>query len=66
MIELDSTVHSNVPAGIYAEQALRKLGIDASGLSAHAGHFVTLTFLNHDDGVPSTPTFTLVDDVSLT
>ncbi|TMG20539.1 MAG: hypothetical protein E6H99_08320 [Chloroflexi bacterium] len=35
-------------------------------LSAHAGHFVTLTFLNHDDGVPSTPTFTLVDDVSLT
>jgi len=37
-----------------------------ANLSSHSGHFVTLTFLNHDDGDPSTPTFTLVDDVALT
>jgi hypothetical protein len=37
-----------------------------ANLSAHAGHFVTVTFLNHDDGVALTPTFTLVDDVALT
>jgi len=34
-------------------------------LLAHAGHYVTVTFLNHDDGRPADPTFTLVDDVSL-
>ena len=34
-------------------------------ISSHAGHYVTLTFVNHDDGNPSDPTFTLVDDVSL-
>jgi hypothetical protein len=37
-----------------------------ANLSSHAGHFVTVTFLNHDDGLLSTPTFTLVDDVTLT
>jgi hypothetical protein len=37
-----------------------------ANLSTHAGHFVTLTFLNHDDGVALTPTFTVVDDVALT
>jgi hypothetical protein len=36
-----------------------------ANLSSHAGHYVTLTFLNHDDGRPSDPTFTLVDDVAL-
>jgi hypothetical protein len=35
-------------------------------LSSHAGHFVTVTYLNHDDGLPSAPSFTLVDDVTLT
>jgi hypothetical protein len=38
----------------------------AANLSSHAGHFVTVTFLNHDDGLPSAPTFTLLDDVTLT
>jgi serine protease len=37
-----------------------------ANVSAHAGHFVTVTFLNHDDGVALTPTFTVVDDVALT
>src|SRR5882672_1112782 len=37
-----------------------------ANLSSHAGHFVTVTFLNHDDAIPSTPTLTLVDDVTLT
>jgi hypothetical protein len=37
-----------------------------ANLSSHAGHFVTLTFLNHDDGRPSTPTYTVVDNVVLT
>lgn len=36
-----------------------------ASVSSHAGHSVTLTFLNHDDGRPSDPTFTLVDDVGL-
>ncbi len=35
-------------------------------LSSHARHFVTVTFVNHDDGDSSTATFTLVDDVALT
>ena len=30
----------------------------AKELVVAAGHFVTVTFLNHDDGLPSTPTFT--------
>ncbi len=34
-------------------------------LSSHAGHYVTLTFANHDDTNPADPTFTLVDDVVL-
>jgi hypothetical protein len=34
-------------------------------LSSHAGHFVTVNFLNHDDGVASTPTYTILDDVAL-
>lgn len=34
-------------------------------VSAQAGHSVTLTFLNHDDGRAGDPTYTLVDDVSL-
>jgi hypothetical protein len=37
-----------------------------ANVSSHAGHFVTVTFLNHDGGLPSTPTFTVVDDVALT
>jgi hypothetical protein len=36
-----------------------------SNLSSHAGHSVTLTFVNHDDNFPGDPTYTLVDDVSL-
>ncbi|HEY1421371.1 MAG TPA: kelch repeat-containing protein [Candidatus Dormibacteraeota bacterium] len=36
-----------------------------ANLSSYAGHSVTLTFLNHDDGNPADPTFTLVDDVRL-
>ena len=34
-------------------------------LSSHAGNYVTLTLLNHDDGVGGTETYTFVDDVSL-
>ena len=33
-------------------------------LTSNAGHFVTVTFVNHDDGNPADPTYTLVDDVS--
>jgi hypothetical protein len=36
-----------------------------ANLSAFAGHSVTLTFINHDDGHAGDPTYTLVDDVSL-
>ena len=35
-----------------------------ANLSSHAGDFVTVTFVNHDDGNPPDPTYTLVDDVS--
>ena len=35
-------------------------------LSSHSGHFVTVTFVNHDDGNPPDPSYTLVDDVSFT
>jgi hypothetical protein len=35
------------------------------GMSAFAGQTVVLYFNNHDDGYPSDPTYTLVDDVSL-
>jgi hypothetical protein len=34
-------------------------------LASHAGDFVTLNFVNHDAGVATTPTFTLVDDIAL-
>jgi hypothetical protein len=34
-------------------------------MSSHAGHYVTLTFQNHDDLVGSTESFALVDDVAL-
>ena len=34
-------------------------------MSSHAGHYVTLTFQNHDDLAGSTESFTLVDDVAL-
>jgi uncharacterized membrane protein len=34
-------------------------------LSSFAGHSITLTFVNHDDGNPSDPTYTLVDDLTL-
>jgi len=34
-------------------------------VSSFAGHSVTLTLINHDDGNPGDPTYTLVDDVSL-
>ena len=34
-------------------------------LSSYAGHFVTLTFVNHDDGAGGTETYSFVDDVSL-
>jgi hypothetical protein len=37
-----------------------------ANLSSHAGHFVTVTFVNHDDGNPPDPSYTLVDDVSFT
>jgi galactose oxidase-like protein len=37
-----------------------------TNLSSNAGHSVTLTFENHDDNFPGDPTYTLVDDVSLT
>jgi hypothetical protein len=37
-----------------------------ANLSSHAGHSVTLTFVNHDDNFAGDPTYTLVDDVSLT
>jgi hypothetical protein len=33
-------------------------------LASDAGHFVTVRFLNHDDGNPANPSYTLVDDVS--
>ena len=33
-------------------------------LTSNAGHFVTVTFVNHDDGNAADPTYTLVDDVS--
>ena len=33
-------------------------------LSSHAGHYVTLTFRNHDDLVGSTESYALVDDVA--
>ncbi len=33
-------------------------------LSSHAGHYVTLTFRNHDDLLGSTESFALVDDVA--
>ncbi len=32
-------------------------------VSSMAGHQVTLTFIDHDDDDPSTPTHTLFDDV---
>lgn len=35
-------------------------------LSAHAGHSVTVTFVNHDDGQVGDPSHTLLDDVALT
>jgi hypothetical protein len=34
-------------------------------MSSHAGHYVTVTFRNHDNLVGSTESFTLVDDVAL-
>jgi uncharacterized membrane protein len=34
-------------------------------LSAHAGHSVTVTFVNHDDGQVGDPSHTLLDDVAL-
>jgi hypothetical protein len=37
-----------------------------ANLSLHAGHSVTLTLVNHDNNFPGAPTYTLVDDVSLT
>lgn len=37
-----------------------------ANMSSHAGHFVTLTFLEHDDGTGSTESWTVVDDVALT
>jgi hypothetical protein len=33
-------------------------------MSSHSGHYVTLTFRNHDDLVGSTESFALVDDVA--
>ena len=36
-----------------------------ANLSSFAGHSVTFTFVNHDDGHPGDPTYTLVDDVAL-
>jgi uncharacterized membrane protein len=36
-----------------------------ANLSSFAGHSVTLTFVNHDDGHAGDPTYTLVDDVGL-
>src|SRR6185437_3146232 len=35
----------------------------SADVSAWAGHEVTVTLYNHDDGDPSTPTYTLFDDV---
>ena len=35
------------------------------GMSSFAGQTVVLYFNNHDDGYPSDPTYTLIDDVSL-
>jgi hypothetical protein len=34
-------------------------------VKSRAGHFVTVTFVNHDDGAASTPTYTLIDDLTL-
>jgi len=34
-------------------------------LSPYAGDYVTVTFVNHDDGNPSNASYTLVDDVAL-
>jgi len=36
-----------------------------ANLSAFAGHSVTVTFVNHDDGHAGDPTYTLIDDVAL-
>jgi hypothetical protein len=36
-----------------------------ANLSPFAGHSVTLTFVNHDDGHAGDPTYTLIDDVAL-
>ena len=35
------------------------------GMSSFAGQTIVLYFNNHDDGYPSDPTYTLIDDVSL-
>ena len=35
------------------------------GVSAQAGHSVTLKLISHDDGVAADPTFTLYDDVTV-
>jgi len=36
-----------------------------ANVSSHAGHSVTLTFVNHDDANPGDATYTLVDDAAL-
>ena len=36
-----------------------------ANLSAFAGHSVTVTFVNHDDGHAGDPTYTLIDDLAL-
>jgi hypothetical protein len=36
-----------------------------ANLGIFAGHWVTLTFVNHDDSHLGDPTYTLVDDVAL-
>jgi len=36
-----------------------------TNLAMFAGHSVTVTFVNHDDGQAGTPTYTLVDDLAL-
>jgi hypothetical protein len=37
-----------------------------ANVAAMAGHNVTLTLANHDDGYPADPTYTLYDDVTVT
>jgi len=54
---------STVVAPVCSKSGWTKVAVN---LSSHAGHFVTVTFVNHDDGNPPDPSYALVDDISFT